>query len=515
MALTGQIKVLTFNTWGLPLASKDDKLRLRNQADYFRQTGKDLDVVLLQEVWSEEYVALLADAAAAAGLAHVTTFDGGMLGAGLMVMSRFPIIDVVFHPYSVRGEPGALQGEAMAGKGIGYARVQLPHGSGSTAAHIFNTHTHANWVHSVAIDTCLSDVKVPTDSFAPYRVANIVDAISFMRPVVEAAMAAGELVLAGGDWNVPADSLEATLIQELLPGLRDAWQLAGHATLDPRGNTCGDPSNVYTGSIIGGYVPERIDLVWTNSSKVSSCETVLKVMPGTNLNYSDHYGVLVTASCEVSRLKPRPTALAPAVAAAATSATTITASTLLTSTLQAGAAQGEEGNDGSPGPALGCWADPQSDSNVCDRRTTRGAGPVAESKVSPDSRGGGGGSCDGEARKVNRRARLLQLALEQLRTGLTACSACQARLRLRALLLAAVALAAIAVQLYCVVAETDHWARRLAGVLAVVVAPVALALCLCQPVWMLMNKAVCRGLGQLVRMVEMWEKAARAEGVSE
>ncbi|GIL58637.1 hypothetical protein Vafri_13643 [Volvox africanus] len=283
----GQIKVLTFNTWGLPLASKDDKLRLRMQAEYFRQSGKTLDVVLLQEVWTDEYVALLKDAAAEAGLVHATTFDGGVLGAGLLVLSRFPFTDVAFRPYSVRGEPGALQGEAMSGKGIGYARVQLPYGGRCTTLHIFNTHTHANWVHSVTPDAHLPDVKVPTDAFAPYRTANILDAIAFVKPILVAAEAAGDLVLAGGDWNVPVDNLEAALLVELLPGLRDAWQLAGHSALDSKGNTCGDPGNVYTGSIIGGYVPERIDFLWTNSSRVLECETVLKIMPGTTLNYSE------------------------------------------------------------------------------------------------------------------------------------------------------------------------------------------------------------------------------------
>ncbi len=71
----------------------------------------------------------------------------------------------------------------------------LPDG---TSAHVFNTHTHANWVHSTAPDALYPEVRIPTDSFAPYRTAHIVDAISFMRRTVEAASAAEELVIAGG-----------------------------------------------------------------------------------------------------------------------------------------------------------------------------------------------------------------------------------------------------------------------------------------------------------------------------
>lgn len=40
-------------------------------------------------------------------------------------------------------------------------------------------------------------LQVPTDSFAPFRTAHMLDAVAFMKPIVEAAAAAGELVFAG------------------------------------------------------------------------------------------------------------------------------------------------------------------------------------------------------------------------------------------------------------------------------------------------------------------------------
>ncbi|GLI59624.1 hypothetical protein VaNZ11_001490, partial [Volvox africanus] len=481
--------------------SKDDKLRLRMQAEYFRQSGKTLDVVLLQEVWTDEYVTLLKDAAAEAGLVHATTFDGGVLGAGLLLLSRFTFTDVAFRPYSVRGEAGALQGEAMAGKGIGYARVQLPYGGRCTALHIFNTHTHANWVHSVTPDAQLPDVKVPTDTFAPYRTANILDAVAFVKPILVAAQAAGDLVLAGGDWNVPVDNLEAALLLELLPGLRDAWQLAGHSALDSKGNTCGDPGNVYTGSIIGGYVPERIDFLWTNSSRVLECETVLKIMPGTSLNYSDHFGVYGIISCEVDNNEPCAVALVRPMAFP------------------------EQRSGNTDAAAIGCWGPTGGDINLRDRQASAAAtlprsassggpfrvapGPIAESKVAADPTSDDSGGTT--RHKLSRRVRLLQLAREQLRAGIDATTAGQKRLLRRTVLFAAVTLVAIAVQLYGIIAETDHWAKRLAAAVAVAVAPAALGLCLSQVVWMSMGTAGRRGFGQLLRMVEVWETVARAE----
>ncbi len=82
------------------------------------------DLVLLQEVWTDALVELLAGAGGEAGLSYCRTFDGGLFGAGLMLLSRFPIMDMAFHAFSIKGEPGALQGEALAGgaQGRGAAR---------------------------------------------------------------------------------------------------------------------------------------------------------------------------------------------------------------------------------------------------------------------------------------------------------------------------------------------------------------------------------------------------------
>ncbi len=60
---------------------------------------------------------------------------------------------------------------------------------------------------------------------------------------------------------------------------------------------CAQPSPLATaGSIIGGYVPERIDYILASRRlPVLDCRTVLKRMPHLPaLNYSDHYGVHAT-----------------------------------------------------------------------------------------------------------------------------------------------------------------------------------------------------------------------------
>jgi hypothetical protein len=148
------------------------------------------------------------------------------------------------------------------------------------------------------------------------------------------------------------------------------------------------------------------------------------------------------------------------------------------------------------------------------------AGPVAEStKVlpagswepvaaisAPDGGAGGSGS-------TKRRAILLHLATEQLREGLVATAERHTRMYRWLVLYGIIAIVAIAVQFYCVLAETDHWARRAAGAVAVAAAPLALLLVAWQVPLLCMNASLRRGFGQLMRMAEMWELAARGTGV--
>lgn len=138
------LKVVTLNTWGLWLASKKRRRRMDCLAQYLSKTaavggallqqhgsaaatywaglwaGCSLpcppasrlpagrshtkqppppiagvqDVVVLQEVWVHDDVALLREHAARGPLRHAAHFQGGAIGAGLVVLSRHPILEV-------------------------------------------------------------------------------------------------------------------------------------------------------------------------------------------------------------------------------------------------------------------------------------------------------------------------------------------------------------------------------------------------------------------------------------
>ena len=70
-------------------------------------------------------------------LTHTTLSSSGVVGNGLCVFSRFPIVAVYTHQFSVSGGVYEVSdGEMLAGKGIMCCRIQTPEGQIT----FFNTH---------------------------------------------------------------------------------------------------------------------------------------------------------------------------------------------------------------------------------------------------------------------------------------------------------------------------------------------------------------------------------------
>lgn len=80
--------------------------------------GSLQDVVLLQEVWVEQDAKLLLECGKAGGLVHGMHFKTGMLGSGLVTMSRFPIQECAVWQFAAAGDPAAFScGDFYASKG--------------------------------------------------------------------------------------------------------------------------------------------------------------------------------------------------------------------------------------------------------------------------------------------------------------------------------------------------------------------------------------------------------------
>ena len=66
----------------------------------------------------------------------------GVAGSGLCVFSRFPIISVFFHAWSVNGYVHRIQhGDWFGGKGVGLCKISVR----GNIVHVYAAHLHAEY----------------------------------------------------------------------------------------------------------------------------------------------------------------------------------------------------------------------------------------------------------------------------------------------------------------------------------------------------------------------------------
>ena len=148
-----QIKILTLNCWGLLFpASKRRKERVEgigralmewpssasasvstSSSSLPSSSSPPPDVVCLQEVWCSADARSIASRAALGGhLIHSHHFRNGAFGSGLLTLSAFPVVAASFEAFAAAGDPLAvLQGDGVAGKGVGCLALDLSGSSGA------------------------------------------------------------------------------------------------------------------------------------------------------------------------------------------------------------------------------------------------------------------------------------------------------------------------------------------------------------------------------------------------
>jgi endonuclease/exonuclease/phosphatase family metal-dependent hydrolase len=200
----------TFNVWGLPEAFGDDvSSRMRGLAK--RLPGVDLDILLIQEAWTEEVRDTLREAALAADF---EVADGLGANGGLMAFSRLPIRESRFEVFRFRGDPERLvQGEFLGGKGFQTLELEAPHGRIS----VINTHLHARYSRS----------RPRLNSAV--RTAQLLQIIGAMNDL-------DGTIVVGGDFNCAHEDVE----YQIFKGLTRATELA-----NGRGSPTISKSNFY------------------------------------------------------------------------------------------------------------------------------------------------------------------------------------------------------------------------------------------------------------------------------
>jgi sphingomyelin phosphodiesterase 2 len=279
-----QLRVLTFNIWGLGFGIAKDR-GLRVQAFTEALSNLNADVIGLQEVWIEADRRRIAFCAAEAGLEHSYYFRGGLVGSGLMILSRFPITETNFCQFTLKSRPERFwEGDFFAGKGIGMARLQTPHGP----LDFYTLHPVAQYAPD------------DEDPYGAHRSAAMYEAARFIN-----VNSAQDAVIVTGDFNVTPQQPGYTILKTLAC-LTDAY-----ASLHPDeiGVTFSD-SNYYNRMYQHYREPARLDYVCVRRSPIfdlhpQRAEIILKDMPTyPGKPYSDHYGVMVDLQINVAPGRP-------------------------------------------------------------------------------------------------------------------------------------------------------------------------------------------------------------------
>ncbi|WP_395740170.1 endonuclease/exonuclease/phosphatase family protein [Prosthecobacter sp.] len=136
-----RLRVVTWNLWGIFGFTPRRAERMQVIA---REIVKlNPDIVGFQEVFVQADRDLLTTALREAGLPHSRYFSSGLVGSGLLLVSRFPIESDGFIRYADGGRPEAVHhGDWWAGKGLSLSTLRLPDGS---PLYIANTHMHARY----------------------------------------------------------------------------------------------------------------------------------------------------------------------------------------------------------------------------------------------------------------------------------------------------------------------------------------------------------------------------------
>jgi endonuclease/exonuclease/phosphatase family metal-dependent hydrolase len=255
------LRLGTFNVWGLPRAFAQD-VTSRMQGLASRLRGLDLDVLLIQEAWTDPVQETLRSAALETGF---EVAEGGSSSGGLMVFSRLPILSSRFETFRFRGDPERLaQGEFLGGKGLQTVRLEGKQGP----LHLINTHLHACYRHS------------RPELNSAVRTAQLLQIIGVLNKIQGTAVI-------GGDFNCTRTDLE----YEIFSGLTGSTELG-----DGKSYPTVSRSNYYKRHRIGA--DKRIDFLFVRAGEGEQCRTI---NPGTlfaepqrigrrNRSLSDHYG---------------------------------------------------------------------------------------------------------------------------------------------------------------------------------------------------------------------------------
>ncbi|EAU33578.1 conserved hypothetical protein [Aspergillus terreus NIH2624] len=180
------IRILTLNCWGLKYIAKYRYQRLSEIGRQLALADPPPEIVGLQECWTQQDYESIRQQTRHL-LPYGKFYFGGIWGAGLAILSKWPIEESSMHAYPLNGRPTAFfRGDWYVGKGVACARIRFGAHPVHDVAEVFCTHLHAPYE------------KEPNDSYICHRTAQAWEIAKLMRGAADR----GHLVIGLGDFNM-------------------------------------------------------------------------------------------------------------------------------------------------------------------------------------------------------------------------------------------------------------------------------------------------------------------------
>ncbi|XP_067913115.1 sphingomyelin phosphodiesterase 2-like [Heterodontus francisci] len=275
-----RFRVFTLNCWGIRYLSKCCRERYEMIVQLLSQ--EKYDVVLLQEVWSEQDYHFLRSKLTSTH-PYSVYFRSGAIGSGLCVFSRYRITDSFLYRYSLNGYPYKLHhGDWFGGKSVGLVILNIK----DLIVHVYVTHLHAEYCRE-------------KDDYLPHRLLQAWELGQFIRHTGKTA----DVTVLGGDLNMHPCDLGNRLLQcytgmkdsfletEKFEGCEDGYTLLSQNCFASVSDSQSFPAGI------------RIDYVLYKGSRgfPVKCEhltTTSGTAPGKSIPYSDHEAVCATLSVQ-------------------------------------------------------------------------------------------------------------------------------------------------------------------------------------------------------------------------
>ncbi|OJJ45400.1 hypothetical protein ASPZODRAFT_586943 [Penicilliopsis zonata CBS 506.65] len=226
-----RIRILTLNCWGLKYLAKYRHERLAEIGRLLAAAEPAPEIVGLQECWTQQDYESIREQTRQV-LPYGKFYFGGIFGAGLAILSKWPIEESSMYAYPLNGRPTAFfRGDWFVGKGVACARVRFGPRV-EDVAEVFCTHLHAPYE------------REPNDSYICHRTAQAWEIAKLMRGAAER----GHLVIGLGDFNMLPSSFAHQLITAHAP-VRDVWKTlhpdSAEYNLVENGATCDGVLNTW------------------------------------------------------------------------------------------------------------------------------------------------------------------------------------------------------------------------------------------------------------------------------